>query len=323
MEKSTHKVEVIRIDKIHPHANADSLGIVYVWDYSVCVRLSDWKEGDLAAYVPPDSVVPDTEQFAFLDGHRRVRARKLRGVVSFGMLIQAPDGSSVGDDVAAQIGIEHYEPELHAGSFVSSDTASPPPGYHPTYDVDTLRRHRYMFSDGELVIPSEKIHGSNWRAVFIDGEFYVGSRNLWKKPSDKDMYWTAFYNEPKIAETLERHPGLTLYGEVVPCQKMGKVLFDYGCSKPTVFFFDALRGNRFLDYYDLRSVCKNLPVCPTITDEIEFDFGVLEEFSEGPTLTAGRHIREGIVIRPIHERVDPVKGRALLKLVSATFLEKS
>src|SRR5438046_3480508 len=108
---STHKVEVVRIERIEKHENADTLGIVNVFGgYPCCVRLGDFKEGDLAAYIPPESVCPATEPFAFLGDHRRIKVKRLRGVYSLGLLIHAPAGSKEGDDVAAALGVTHYEP---------------------------------------------------------------------------------------------------------------------------------------------------------------------------------------------------------------------
>lgn len=95
---STHKIEIVKIESIDAHPDADKLGIVKIWGYQVCVGLDSWKEGDLAAYVMPDFMVPiDRSEFAFLDtgkgrSHERVRVKKLRGVLSQGLLAPAPEG---------------------------------------------------------------------------------------------------------------------------------------------------------------------------------------------------------------------------------------
>src|SRR5438128_12699518 len=114
MEKSTHRVEVVPV-KLRRHENADSLSIVDIFGYTVCVRTADWKDGDFGAYIPPDSVVPDTPEFAFLAGKTRIKAKRLRGVVSFGLLMPAPPGGKIGDDVAELMGVTHYEPLIQNG----------------------------------------------------------------------------------------------------------------------------------------------------------------------------------------------------------------
>lgn len=84
---STFKVEVVPV-KLEPHPNADTLSLVRVFDnYTVAVRTEDWIGRTVGAYIPPDSVVPaEREQFAFLIGHPRIKAKKLRGIVSQGLL---------------------------------------------------------------------------------------------------------------------------------------------------------------------------------------------------------------------------------------------
>ena len=39
--KSTHRVEVVPV-LLTPHPNADSLSVVQVFGYSVCVKTADW-----------------------------------------------------------------------------------------------------------------------------------------------------------------------------------------------------------------------------------------------------------------------------------------
>ncbi|MBM4258012.1 MAG: hypothetical protein FJ147_19230 [Deltaproteobacteria bacterium] len=77
MVKSTHRVEVVPV-QLEAHPNADSLSIVRIFDgYTCCVRTADWQDGQLAAYIPPDSVVDSTRpECAFLAGHERIKVRK-------------------------------------------------------------------------------------------------------------------------------------------------------------------------------------------------------------------------------------------------------
>ena len=63
---STHKVEVVKV-KLECHPNANALSIVKIYNYQVCCRTDDWKDGDMAAYIPPDSLVDTTRpEFSFL-----------------------------------------------------------------------------------------------------------------------------------------------------------------------------------------------------------------------------------------------------------------
>lgn len=114
MPNSTHKVEVVKLNNIKDHPNADKLQIVEVWGYICCIQKGQFGKGDLAAYIPPDNVC-DTNKpwFHFLGKHNRIRVKRLRGIVSQGLLVKPPFGAKEGDDVAEQLGVTHYEPPMN------------------------------------------------------------------------------------------------------------------------------------------------------------------------------------------------------------------
>src|SRR5437868_1923176 len=87
---SRHEVPIVRIAAVEPHPQADRLEIVRLWGYTCVVGKGQFRAGDLACYVPPDSVVPSGPPFEFLGDHRLIRVRRYRGVVSQGLLIPAP-----------------------------------------------------------------------------------------------------------------------------------------------------------------------------------------------------------------------------------------
>jgi len=132
-KKSNHRANVIRIAEIKKHSNADSLGLVEVGGYQLVVRLDNYKVGDLAIHIQPDSLVPQDQAFAFLwegkgyvDGdyipekYRRITVRRFRKEYSEGLLMPLTDffdPSDIanleiqeGEDLADAIGITHYEP---------------------------------------------------------------------------------------------------------------------------------------------------------------------------------------------------------------------
>ncbi len=122
---------IVRIEKILPHPNADAVEIAIVLeDYHVVVKKEEFKVGELAAYIPVDSVVPDNSDFEFLipnrqeqymengvqktrvlgkkftvgnvpENFRIVTAKKFRGIFSQGILMKGfqytrEDGSTRG-----------------------------------------------------------------------------------------------------------------------------------------------------------------------------------------------------------------------------------
>lgn len=192
--KSTHRVEVVPV-RLEPIPGADKVALARVHGYTCVTARDQWADGALGAYVPPDSLVdPARPEFAFLardargDGLVRIKAKKLRGVLSFGLLVPAPPGSRAGDDVAARLGVTHYEPPVKGfggvpgTSLGGEECAGPPLGHVPTYDVEAFRRYAHeVFTPGEPVVVTEKIHGANARYTFCGGRMYCGSRTAWKR----------------------------------------------------------------------------------------------------------------------------------------------
>lgn len=316
-----HTAEVIEVTELINHPNADSLSLVMIGDYQCVVRTADWKVGDLAIYIEPDTIVPETEEFAFLGTHRRIKARKLRGQWSMGLLIPAPDGAKIGDDFWEQLGLTHYEPQAQGHFSTGGDNVTPPPGFFPKYDVLNFRKYSHLFEEGEEVIVSEKTHGASSKFVCIDDEIYASSRNFWKKRDDNNLWWKALAQNPSLEKWLRANQNLCVYGEV-----FGQVQnLKYGAKNGEIFFaaFDILRGHQWLDFDEAHEIGASLPWVPLVYRG-PFDKDRILAFAEGDTLypNAG-NIREGAVVKPIHERVDPKIGRVQLKIISNKYLEKS
>ena len=67
-KKSDHQVNIVRLCEPRVHTNADTLELFDIGGYQVVTKKGQFKEGDLAVYVQPDSVVPQTEAFRFIWG---------------------------------------------------------------------------------------------------------------------------------------------------------------------------------------------------------------------------------------------------------------
>jgi len=318
MSTSTHRVDVVPV-VLEPHPNADALSIVRVHGFTVCVRTADWGGRALGAYIQPDSIVPATEPFAFLGASRRIKVKRLRGVVSMGLLTFAPEGSVEGDDVAEMLGVTHYEPPMRCDT--GGETAPAPSGYAPCYDVESARRFaRECMTDGEPVIATEKIHGANGRWMF-DGEmFHAGSRTEWKRYTASNVWWAALSVGSELYTFLLAHPGLVVYGEVY-----GKVQdLRYGIDQGVrVAVFDILDRGEWVGAHEARVLAPLLPWVPTIY-EGPYDWAALEALAEGPSLIAtANHIREGLVFKPLVERRHDIAGRVCLKIVGNGYLERA
>ena len=186
---STYKVPLTKILEIKPHNNADRLEICVVYGFEVISAKGTYQVGDVALYVPVDSILPqDVEDVLFppdskikLDKHR-IRQIKIRGMASQGMLIK-PDlfADKLGmleleTDYAEKLGITKYEPPIKEFVGGTQKQGTPNPKNHPLFTkyggLDNIKWYPSMFQEGEEVIVDEKIHGCmqyNTEITLFDG----------------------------------------------------------------------------------------------------------------------------------------------------------
>jgi RNA ligase (TIGR02306 family) len=321
---SLHEVKVIRIAQIDKHPDADSLEVVHVWGYTSCARIGDFHVGDLAAFVEPDTMVPVAQpEFAFLadqatDGMKRISAKRLRGVQSFGLLIKARPHWKEGDEVMAELGCTHWEPPPSGDGL----DAPAPKVDAVHYDVESMRRFSEIIKPGELVEISEKINGENSRYVFADGELHAGSHTRWKIRDPRVAWWRA-------AEELGLEAKLALYSDHVHYGELyGSVKgYHYGIDRSKfglrLAFYDIRYRGEWLPPDDERAIFSELalPVAP-ILYRGPWDPG-LASLADGPSMIHGAdNIREGCVVKPLVPRRHEECGRVILKLVSVDYLER-
>lgn len=325
---SEFHVQVVRIGDVEKHPNADSLSITNIHGgYPVIFRTGDFAPGDLAVYIPVDSLVPTTEErFAFLgDGSgkpARIRAKKLRGVFSMGLLSPAAPDMTEGDDVRELLAIGKWVPAIECAS--TGGDNEPDPGCMPFYtDLDGLRKYRTVIQPDEEVVCTEKIHGANGRFCFVDGRLWCGSRTQIKADTETSVWWQVARGF-ELAERLAEVPGIAIYGEVY-----GRVQdLRYGHDRAvSLVLFDAmdLATQRYLDYDAFKALAARLGL-PTVPELYRGRFAdVPADLAEGVTVLAnGAHVREGYVVRPVVERWDQRVGRVVLKMVGEGYhLRKS
>lgn len=322
---SEFHVRVVRVGDVTKHPNADTLSIADVEGYPVIVRTGEFTTGDLAIYIPVDAIVPDTPPFAFLAGHRRIKAKKLRGVFSMGLLqpMSLLGGATpeVGTNVQAELGIEKYDPETALGGSALGEDMEPDPGFLPKFtDIEGLRKYAHVLAEGEEVVLTEKIHGASAKYVFRDDRLWVASnRRYWK--NDASTIWNQAARDLDLATRLARHPGIAIYGEV-----FGQVQdLKYGiASGVRLALFDAMDTNtrRYFDFDEFIALAADLDL-PTVPVLYRGPWSPsLREMAEGRS-TLADHVREGFVVRPVKERHEHM-GRVILKMVGEGYhLRKS
>lgn len=318
---STHAINVYKLKEILPHPMADNLQIVQIEGWTCCIRKDQFRSGQLVAYVPPDYVVDTNRpEFAFLADNKnnliRIKVRKLRQVVSQGLVIPAPEGASEGDNVIDQLGITRWEPLEPAET--RGECTKGPNLVAPKYDLENYQNYRDLIIEGEEVILTEKIHGANLRAVYHNGTQYMGSRTEWKADSESNLWWIAYRQNPWLKDFCEKNPDIIVYGEVYG--RVGGFNYNLPKNKYGIAVFDLYKDGKFMDYDEAVQLGSQLQWAPVL-HRGTFSATKAAELAEGQTVLGnGQHIKEGIVLGLPKERLDLKIGRVKLKLVSNEYL---
>ena len=277
------KVEVVVVDGIIPHPNADRLEMAVVKGWNCVVQKGSFVVGQAAIYIPVDAILPEElENTLFppnskvkLHNHR-VKTIKLRGAVSQGLLIHLLEAFSieeaakfsVGTDLAAQLGITKYEPpesqSLQRGLRISKKKANP--NFREYTDIENYKNYPTLFSFEDPVWVLEKIHGSNFRAGYVvtyantwwkklkkflgilpSYEFVYGSHHvqLQDRWIDDTWYRTEFGIKNIYAEMVDKYNlrEVLRFGEVI----YGEV---YGSGVQKGYLYDCAPGERKLIVFD-------------------------------------------------------------------------
>lgn len=330
---------VVKLKNVSPHPNADSLFTADAGGYPVVFKSGQYVEGDLVAYIPIDSIVPDTEEWSWLGGHRRIKAKKLRGIYSMGLVVPVPNGLSEGDSVMEALSLQKYEADVDVRAFMNTDNEKDP-GFMPCYtDIESLRRYKSVLlpsgfvreeiqtefghtkkvliaelgAVGEEVVITEKIHGANARYCWKDGRMWAGSRSCIKAEAENNMWWSAAENIG-LREKLATLPDVVIYGEV-----FGQVQdLKYGKKGFHLAFFDAfdIKTGRYFDYDDFDKLITDLKLTKApVLYRGPWSMS-LTDLAEGTTVIGdGANVIEGFVVKPVKERYDDALGRVILKMV--------
>jgi RNA ligase (TIGR02306 family) len=161
-------VETCRIANIEPHPNADRLEIATVKGWNVIIQKGQYQIGDMVVFIPPDSILPQSlieeYQLDYLKNNGRVGTVKLRGFISQGLVLPSPNNRE-GVDVAKVLGITKYEvpePTFYKSRKVVSKKKTNPL-FDKYTDIENIKNFDTVFAEGEMVVVTEKLHGTNAR----------------------------------------------------------------------------------------------------------------------------------------------------------------
>lgn len=385
MSEFTVRVVEIK-EPVEDHPDADRLSIIKIGGYlciSGKVENTDgtlrhrYSVGDLVVYVPEGAVVPEyilrdgfwseKDNKGMLAGSKgnRVKAKRLRGIFSQGLLlgidmeepspvggeqrgwIAGKDGQGMlvreGYDLAEHLGITKYEPPIPAA--MAGEVCSIF-GYTSKYDFESIQSVTDLFTVGESVVATEKLHGTNCQIgyvpglnheeLFFDGDVYVGSKGLSAKglvmKNNEKNVGNVYVRTLKAllddglgerfqtASEARGGAAIRVFGEVY-----GKGVQDlaYGLTTTSFAAFDIKVGDHFLPYDERLSLAEELglPVVPTLY-EGPYDLEALIVHRDGKDTLSGTNVREGIVIVARDGGRHEHHGRKIGKWVSPDYLER-
>ena len=279
---SAFQTPLVSISDIEPHPNADRLELAQVLGYTCVVRKGQFEPGQQVVYLPEASVLPewlcralnlwsDEDGKGRLAGPEglRIKAIRLRGTVSQGLLYAVTEGRSgsclaleggalrpleegaAGAEIAAALGVVKYEPPIPVafeGEVVSAH------GHTVRFDIENLQAYPQAIQPGEQVVMTEKLHGT-WTGMSFDpalrhpdlyeGGTLVTSKGMSAKglafktgeANDRNLYvrtWRRVLLAPGhwdcvIAEARERERAIHVLGET-----FGRGVQDlqYGLKNP-------------------------------------------------------------------------------------------
>jgi RNA ligase (TIGR02306 family) len=336
-------VEVVEIEEIRPHPNADRLFLAQIRGWQTVIRkLEDgspeFRKGERVVYIPPDSTLPrdlatrlgvvnylSERTNAAGDKDLVVRRVRLRGEPSYGFAIKPDDANwPVGMDVKEHYGVGKFMPPV---KFDAGDSERAHPLFERYTDIENLRNFPAIIAEGEEVVITEKIHGTNARIGVIEGVFLAGSHGLQRKRPEPDKLATSLYWFPSTLPAVmsllnslkDQRKQVILYGEVYG-SRVQKL--HYGKKAGLGFAaFDLLLDGRYVEYDEFRGLCDQHGVeTVPLLGRGPYSPELVRSLSGGRTTLLDTHIREGVVVKPTKERFDPLIGRVILKYLSDDYL---
>lgn len=329
---------------LYPHPNADALELGRVGFFQVVVAKSNgYQEGDIVFFAPERSILPEDLRphytnsetgISYLTGpeHDRVHRVRLRGQYSEGVTINrgwalAKLGlSDIGDvsldvDLSKALGIIKYEAPIPPHLAGAVDPINIP--HWRDHDVEPWGIHQEELREGEPIIVTEKLHGSQVVLhVDRDGTESVtskglGADHLQLRRSETNFYWRAIQYSGLGEILRSAYPGQSaqVFGEVFPLQKG----FAYGATHPTLRIFRLVVEGREVPLDDVPGSL--IAWWVPLLYRGRFHRDSIAALAKGLEQVSGKgqHIREGIVVAPDVPRRAQQGFPLYLKIINPKF----
>ncbi len=372
---STFKVPLVKIQTVEKHPKADRLDVVTIEGWQCVTGRGQFKIGDVAVYVPIDSVLPAKLEAQIFkdskmnrDGSGRIKTVRIREVISQGMLLKPEEvgiASGILDrDYGPELGITKYEPPEPSFSHMPGQgraklTRRDNPLFPKFTDLENVKWYPKLFKEGELVVLTEKIHGTNWRASMLPYdastpwrrflqktglaprfELCWGSRQqqLQNKQAAKGGWFAKTIGKCIYKEAVDKYginkilaPGETVFGEVYGAKVQKGYTYGTGEGERRLVIFDVYKivdfetgKGRWLDPLEVQRWCEDrgLPAVPVLYIGA-FNEETLKSVTAGTSVMSSEQaVREGVVIRSLQEAKVAHFGRHMLKSINPEYLLK-
>jgi len=304
-----------KIVEVCDHPNADRLDLIKVLGYQCVTQKGLHKTGDTIIYIQPDSILPEQP---WAEGYRvyspsRIKAVKLRGEYSEGIIVRLEqvaeflpaDGDiQEGDDMAAILGVEHYEPpapqDLSAKGLL--------PFGIPKTDEERWENIVSVLPIGETVDVTLKVDGQSWSAYYkLDQDaFGVLGRTMEYKLECGNRY-TAQIARYGIEEKLRAFGQKHNVSICIRGESYGEGLQNFahnphakekaGLALFSVYLIDERRYARKGDpfYFDIVAAELDLPTVEFIERDVVLTEELIQKYSVGIDKINGKPF-EGVVV---------------------------
>ena len=343
---SEFAVSVREITHILPHSNADKLEVMRLSGmlYNIVTEKDAHTVGEKMVYFPVDSIIPDDLvkelDIKYLSKKKVgqvVQAAKLRGVVSEGLALPLSaffytgfvQDLDVGYDLTAELGVTKYElpeaPEHKQGNKPARKRKGISlPSFVKYYDIENLQSHletwKLLNKSGYKVF-TEKIEGQHHVTARRGQQVFVTSRQV--NRDEESYYW-------QIAKDLGLLDKIMLIGEpddtvVIRSELIGPGIQNniYGVDHMELFTFDIEINGQILDYFDLVNICNKHRIARVpmlrIVETMLLPEEVLE-FAHRRSVLNQNVTAEGVVVKPLKEKLDDYGERLQLKIRDGFYL---
>jgi RNA ligase (TIGR02306 family) len=306
-------VKEVTIDECGPAMNSDFLDRITFKEmgWNAIAQKGLHESGKRVFFLPADSVLPlelsDALGVTQYLSKGRVRVTRLRGNRSEGLIVDREKAEPYLPYI-----LKWEDPPTVAMRGDGRASKEVPIDFERFYKIPNLLNEPETFSDGERIVFSEKIHGTNVRCGILkhpetdEYELYVGSHNIVLKEGD-NVYWRMVKT---IADRLPQD--YVFYGEVYG---LGIQHLAYDLKTQAIMFFAASKNGKYMLPGPFKRLCDEhkLPrvlMHPTVYAGLESARALADLESE----YSKSHHREGIVI------VSAEKPRRMAKVIGFEYL---